>query len=221
MIGVQAQYRLVEQQVVHVQRQPDDQLVDGAVARGQRADLLARVQAERLGMPGGRLRVEALVEAAHLVEQHIHAQVLGIHLLVVHAVQLGQGSRVVGGGLVVHEDAAARGNQAVRDEAEQRRLSRPVASEQRMDLPVLEGQRHVVERLRLAERLRHMVDAYLTHGRILSPPGRRPAVSSGRASSPRRQALARTARRTRFGAWRAPSRRLPSARTCPSPFSCR
>ena len=172
-------------------------------------------------MPGGVRPVEPLVEAPHLLEQVVEAQVLGIHLLVVHAVQLGQGPRVVGGGLAVHEDAAARGNQAVRDEAQQRRLPRPVASEQRVDLPVFEGQRHVVEGLRLAERLRHMVDAYLTHGRILSPPGRRPAVSSGRASSPRRQALARTARRTRFGAWRARARRLPSARTCPSPFSCR
>ena len=56
MIGVQAQYRLVEQQVVHVQRQPDDQLVDGAVARGQRADLLARVQAERLACRAASVR---------------------------------------------------------------------------------------------------------------------------------------------------------------------
>ena len=193
MVGVQAQHGLIQQHIGGVGGQGHHDLEDGAVPGGQLAHLGVCVQLEGPGQLPGELPVKFRIEHPAPLESVLHLHVLRVVELLAHQVQLGEGPVVAFDGLPVHGDAAPVGENALGQHVQQGGFPRAVASQQAVDLPLLQGEAHIFQRLHLVKALAHVFNDN-AHNSSFSPWAKPRSMSFASSSRPMPSRLASATR---------------------------
>ena len=163
VLRVEAEHRLVKDDIGAVYRQRQREPEDARVAGGKRLDLLLGGQREFLRHAHGVVHVEGGVEAARELERPVHLHAVREEVGLRHHVHLAQSAVVARRALAVYRYLALVGPDAVGNEVHHRGLACAVGAEQAVDYAAAEFDGHIVQRRGGAVALGHASQFY-SHG---------------------------------------------------------